>query len=83
MQESFIHAPFILAYYKTRNAGTPNTEDGPPVEQRNTPEQWRNTTEHYPKHQWNTQEHQSNTNVAPAEHPKNNVTIQNEFKQTS
>ena len=41
------------------------------------------TTEYYPEHQQNTPEYQWNTNVAPAEHPQNNGTIQNEFKQTS
>ena len=52
-----------------RNSGTPWDSNG--------------TTVHYPDHQRITPEYQQNTNVTPVEHPQNNGTIQNKFKQTS
>ena len=62
-----------------------NTEQQNMEHQQNsrTPQNSGGTTEYYPEHQRNTPEYQWNTNVAPVEHPQNNGTIQNEFKQTS
>ena len=62
---------FIMAYYKTKKAGTRNSGT------RNTAEQWQNNWTLHPEHQRNTPKYQRNTNVTPVKYLQNNGTIQN------
>ena len=59
----------VIAYYKTRNAGTRNNKtwntSGTAEHPGTVAEQW-NT----PEHQWNTLEYQQNNSITPAEHPR-------------